>query len=70
MVRKVGQPHSISVQFNYFKSIYSAGSPVIISEDDKCQFFPYQSGFTALKEVFNMSEKDANMEGKPWYIGR
>ncbi|KAK2556876.1 hypothetical protein P5673_021089 [Acropora cervicornis] len=55
--------------FNYFKSIYSPDSPVIISEDDKCQFFPYQSGFTALKEVFNMSEKDANMEGKPWYIG-
>ena len=55
--------------FNYFKSIYSPDSPVIISEDDKCQFFPYQSGFTALKEVFKMSEKDANMEGKPWYIG-
>ena len=55
--------------FNYFKSIYSADSPVIISKDEECQFFPYQSGFTALKEVFNMSEKDANMEGKPWYIG-
>ncbi|XP_068699551.1 uncharacterized protein [Montipora foliosa] len=55
--------------FKYFKSIYSPDSPVMSSEDSNCQFFPYQSGYTALEEVFNMSEKDANMEGKPWYIG-
>ena len=55
--------------FKYFKSIYGPESPVILSEDQKCQFFPYQTSFTSLKEVFNMSEKDANMEGKPWYIG-
>ena len=55
--------------FNYFKSIYGPDSPVLLSEDQKCQFFPYKTSFTSLKEVFNMSEKDANMEGKPWYIG-
>lgn len=55
--------------FNYFKSIYGPDSPVMLSEDQKCQFFPYKSGFTSLKEVFNMSERDANMEGKMWYIG-
>ena len=54
--------------FNYFKSIYGPDSPVL-SEDQKCQFFPYKTSFTSLKEVFNMSEKDANMEGNPWYIG-
>lgn len=55
--------------FNYFKSIYGPESPVMISEDQKCQFFPYQTSFSSLKEVFNMSEKDANMKGKTWYIG-
>ena len=55
--------------FNYFKSIYGPESPVLLSEDEKCQFFPYQTNFKSLQEVFNMSEKDANMEGTPWYIG-
>lgn len=55
--------------FNYFKSIYEPESPVLLSADQKCQFFPYQTNFKSLQEVFNMSEEDANMEGKPWYIG-
>lgn len=55
--------------FKYFKSIYGPESPVLLSEDQKCQFFPYKTNFKSLQEVFNMSEKDANMEGKPWYIG-
>ena len=54
--------------FSYFKSIYGPESPVF-TEDEKCQFFPYQTNFKTLKDVFNMSAKDANMEGKPWYIG-
>lgn len=54
--------------FNYFKSIYGPESPVM-TEDERCQFFGYQTNFRSLGEVFNMSEKDANMEGKPWYIG-
>ena len=55
--------------FSYFKSIYGPNSPVLLSEDQKCQFFPYKTNFASLQEVFNMSEKDANMEGKHWYIG-
>ncbi|KAJ7365077.1 hypothetical protein OS493_007723 [Desmophyllum pertusum] len=55
--------------FNYFKSIYGPESPVLLAEDQKCQFFPYQTNFKSLQDVFNMSDKDANMEGKPWYIG-
>ena len=55
--------------FNYFKSIYGPESPVLLAEDQKCQFFPYQTNFKSLQEVFNMSDKDANMQGNPWYIG-
>ena len=55
--------------FDYFKSIYGPESPVLLSEDQKCQFFPYKTNFKSLQEVFNMSKEDANMKGHPWYIG-
>lgn len=55
--------------FHYFKQIYSADSPVMKGNDPQCQFFPYKTSFNSLQEVFQMPEKDANMEGKPWYIG-
>ena len=55
--------------FDYFKSIYGPESPVLLSEDQKCQFFPYKTNFKSLQEVFNMSKEDANMKGNPWYIG-
>ncbi|CAG2053195.1 unnamed protein product [Timema podura] len=36
-----------------------------------CQFFPYDTEFTQLREVFNMSEdRSLMLDGtKPWYIG-
>lgn len=55
--------------FEFFKKIYSPNSPAMKSRDPQCQFFPYKTSFESLQEVFQMPEKDAKMEGKPWYIG-
>merc|ERR1712079_422385 len=59
--------------FNYFKGVYGPNSPALVSDsasrEANCQFFPYQTKFDSLKEVFNMSKEDAEMNGKPWYIG-
>lgn len=58
-----------SFSFDYFKGVYGPNSPALDSQDSNCQFFPYKTNFRTLKEVFNMSKKDAEMKGKPWYIG-
>ncbi|XP_066962001.1 uncharacterized protein [Macrobrachium rosenbergii] len=55
--------------FAFFKSIYSDDSPVLENFERTCQFFPYQTEFRNLRQVFNMSEARANMHGDPWYIG-
>ncbi|XP_031570116.1 bifunctional arginine demethylase and lysyl-hydroxylase psr-1-like [Actinia tenebrosa] len=55
--------------FDFFKTIYSPDSPVLKNQDSQCQFFPYNTKFQSLEEVFEMPEKDAKMEGKKWYIG-
>jgi len=55
--------------FEFFQKIYSPESPVMKGRDPQCQFFPYKTSFRSLEEVFEMPEKDAKMEGKPWYIG-
>ncbi|XP_064122537.1 uncharacterized protein LOC135226756 [Macrobrachium nipponense] len=55
--------------FAFFKSIYSEDSPVLENFERTCQFFPYQTEFRNLRQVFNMSEARANMHGDPWYIG-
>ena len=57
--------------FNFFKSIYAADSPVLLQEQSHCQFFPYKSNFNSLAEVFDMSEDRASLKDgtEPWYIG-
>lgn len=55
--------------FDFFKTIYTPDSPVLKSQDSQCQFFPYNTKFQSLEEVFQMPEKDAKMKGKQWYIG-
>ncbi|KAG8226926.1 hypothetical protein J437_LFUL004644, partial [Ladona fulva] len=56
--------------FEFFKNLYG-DSLYYWNYQMGCQFFPYETEFRDLREVFNMSEKRANMsEGtKPWYIG-
>ncbi|XP_071440254.1 bifunctional arginine demethylase and lysyl-hydroxylase JMJD6-like [Hetaerina americana] len=60
--------HEFSFQF--FKELYE-GSSEYWSHQINCQFFPYDTEFRALLEVFNMSEDRARMRygTKPWYIG-
>jgi len=56
--------------FEFFHGIYSRDSPALISGED-CQFFPYESGFHNLSEVFHMTSERANLDNgsEPWYIG-
>ncbi|KAA0193817.1 hypothetical protein HAZT_HAZT004530 [Hyalella azteca] len=55
--------------FDFFKNIYAPDSPVLSHSYRDCQFFPYQTSFSSLRDVFNMSRDRVNMRGEPWYIG-
>ncbi|XP_020295415.1 uncharacterized protein LOC109860603 isoform X2 [Pseudomyrmex gracilis] len=50
--------------FSFFKTLYH-------SEMANCQFFPYETDFQNLQDVFDMSANRAMMEKgtKPWYVG-
>lgn len=51
--------------FQFFKQLYNQ------SQEQACQFFPYETEFRSLREVFDMREDRALMQDntKPWYIG-
>ena len=56
--------------FEFFKELYVPDSPNLETTDRECQFFPYQTKFESLGEVFNMSEdRRDGVVGEPWYIG-
>lgn len=63
-------PASKRFNFNFFKNLYEN---VKLDENigKNCQFFPYQTEFKSLAEVFRMSEARANLRPgeKPWYVG-
>ena len=50
--------------FSFFKDLYQR-------QRSNCQFFPYQTEFRNLHEVFNMSEDRAQLKSgtPPWYVG-
>ncbi|CAB0000745.1 unnamed protein product [Nesidiocoris tenuis] len=52
--------------FEFFRELYSDSTA-----QDQCQFFPYQTEFRSLWEVFQMSiERSRLTDGTdPWYIG-
>ncbi|XP_046683673.1 bifunctional arginine demethylase and lysyl-hydroxylase JMJD6-B-like [Homalodisca vitripennis] len=52
--------------FQFFKDLYNGSL-----EQVACQFFPYETEFRSLREVFRMSDDRAQMRDgtKPWYIG-
>jgi len=56
--------------FEFFRSIYTHDSPVLALTED-CQFFPYETGFRNLSEVFLMTSERSNLHSgsEPWYIG-
>lgn len=57
--------------YQYFKELYQSRENALDDVDEDCQFFPYKTEFTTLKEVFDMDEDRANLKpGQPnWYIG-
>ncbi|XP_002736198.1 bifunctional arginine demethylase and lysyl-hydroxylase JMJD6-like [Saccoglossus kowalevskii] len=57
--------------FEFFQTIYSPDSEALHRVEKDCQFFPYQTEFSLLSEVFNMSSERANLSdgSSPWYIG-
>jgi len=56
--------------FQFFKGVYEESLEHWTLQTG-CQFFPYETEFTQLREVFNMSEDRAHMRDgtRPWYIG-
>lgn len=57
--------------FEYFKQVYHNDSPALDSSSSECQFFPYQTSFDSLRDVFSMNSDRAHLRdgSKPWYIG-
>ncbi|XP_069757536.1 uncharacterized protein [Narcine bancroftii] len=57
--------------FHFFSQIYSSGSGVLDSSGSECQFFPYDTDFRSLRDVFGMEAGRVGMQGdaEPWYIG-
>jgi len=57
--------------FTYFKNLYTTNKDGLRSVEEDCQFFPYNTEFFSLREVFRMSEARATFQPgeEPWYIG-
>jgi hypothetical protein len=57
--------------FDFFSSLYEDISGAYEAVESECQFFPFNTEFTSLKQVFSMSQARARRENgqKPWYIG-
>lgn len=53
--------------YEYFLHVYTDSA--LNATDDECQFFPYQTEFHSLREVFNMSKERVMFKAEPWYIG-
>ncbi|XP_078256434.1 uncharacterized protein LOC144594156 isoform X2 [Rhinoraja longicauda] len=57
--------------FHFFSQIYSSDSSALDSSGSECQFFPYDTEFHNLADVFSMEAGRVGMQGgaRPWYIG-
>lgn len=57
--------------YDYFKGIYTKDPEILKAVVEECQFFPYNTEFRTLSEVFNMKLERAHYEDgqEPWYIG-
>ncbi|XP_056640601.1 bifunctional arginine demethylase and lysyl-hydroxylase JMJD6-B [Diorhabda sublineata] len=63
-------PASKTFEYKFFKELYE-NFKFDGSSKKNCQFFPYKTNFKSLSEVFQMSEKRANLAAgeKSWYVG-
>ncbi|XP_023223354.1 uncharacterized protein LOC111624676 [Centruroides sculpturatus] len=57
--------------YDFFKDVYKKDSPALSNFKVDCQFFPYNTQFKNLSQVFHMPyEKAVLFEGRePWYVG-
>ena len=57
--------------FKYFKDIYTKNLDALKAVEEECQFFPYNTEFETLEEVFRMTSNRASYKDgeKPWYVG-
>lgn len=57
--------------YEFLKELYTETEGALMSVEEECQFFQYNTEFNSLSEVFNMSDARANLsEGyTSWYIG-
>ena len=53
----------------YFRNIYSKYDDAFKRMDEDCQFMPYYTEWDSLEEALYMSDEQANLKGKRWYIG-
>ena len=55
--------------YEYFRKLYTESETALNSTEEECQFFPYQTEFHTLRQVFSMSKARAEFKAEPWYIG-
>lgn len=57
--------------YQFFKDLYTGTEGALHYVEEECQFFPYNTDFKTLKDVFNMSGERAKFKDgeTPWYIG-
>ena len=55
--------------YNYFRKLYTESETALNTTEEECQFFPYQTEFHSLRDVFKMSKARAEFKAEPWYIG-
>lgn len=58
--------------FDFFRNVYANIKDAFQSVEEECQFFPFKTEFTSLKEVFAMPQERVTLRSnfaKPWYIG-
>ena len=55
--------------YEYFRKLYTESETALNSTEEECQFFPYQTEFHTLRQVFKMSKARSEFKAEPWYIG-
>lgn len=55
--------------YEYFRKLYTESETALNSTEEECQFFPYQTEFHTLRQVFKMSKERSEFKAEPWYVG-
>ena len=57
--------------FSYLKDLYINTDGALDAIENDCQFFPYQTDFSTMGEVFNMTDERSRIDNgeQEWYVG-